>query len=98
MATNDGTTDMATTGGMTGSPLDLTTPLNRIVEQHPRLLEVLSAFGLDTCCGGALPLETAARQHGIDPGELLGALEVSLRPGSRAEGPDEATGGACGCG
>lgn len=78
---------MATNDELTGFSIDLTTPLNRIVERHPPLLEVLSAFGLDTCCGGALPLETAARRHGIDPDELQRALEATLRPGSACHIP-----------
>lgn len=38
--------------------------------------EVFRRFGLDTCCGGDLPLEEAARHHGVDLDRLLAALEA----------------------
>lgn len=37
--------------------------------------EVFRRFGLDTCCGGELPLATAAEHHGVELDRLLGALE-----------------------
>ncbi|MFO7168019.1 MAG: DUF542 domain-containing protein [Chloroflexota bacterium] len=55
--------------------------LNAIVARAPWALEVLAGFGLDTCCGGALPLAEAAERHGIDPQQILAALR------ERAEAP-----------
>jgi regulator of cell morphogenesis and NO signaling len=52
--------------------------LNTIVERAPQTLEVLKRMGLDTCCGGALPLETAARHHDLDPYTVLAALRAVL--------------------
>jgi regulator of cell morphogenesis and NO signaling len=54
--------------------IDVNETLNEIVAREPRTLEVLQRFGLDTCCGGALPLATAAQHHGLDVNELLAAL------------------------
>lgn len=56
--------------------------INAIVERHPQALPVLQRFGLDTCCGGALPLATAAQHHGLHLAELLAALNaaVAARP------------------
>lgn len=66
-----------------GAPFtfDSTTTLNELVERLPATHRVLSAHGLDTCCGGALPLEEAARRHGI---ALPGLLE-ELRRAAVAE-------------
>lgn len=48
--------------------------LNEIVAQNPDALPILTSFGLDTCCGGALPLREAAERHGLALSELLAAL------------------------
>jgi len=37
--------------------------------------EVFRRFGLDTCCGGELPLATAAEHHDVELSRLLEALE-----------------------
>ena len=52
--------------------------LNAIVARYPQTLPVLQRFGLDTCCGGALPLHTAAQHHDLDPAELVAALRAEL--------------------
>jgi len=40
---------------------------------------VFDRFGIDTCCGGELPVALAARRHGVDVDLLLDALEVTRR-------------------
>lgn len=52
--------------------------LNALVQTHPTALPVLTRFGLDTCCGGALTLREAARHHDLDLDELLGAVRLTL--------------------
>lgn len=70
------TTSVTTAGGRSGiSPEDT---LNTIVARYPEALPVLQRFGLDTCCGGALPLATAAAHHGLDVEELRSALQIAL--------------------
>lgn len=54
---------------------DASEPLNEIVAREPRTLEVFRRFGMDTCCGGALPLATAAQHHGLDVRVILAALQ-----------------------
>lgn len=54
--------------------IDNTDTLNEIVARYPQALPVLHSFGLDTCCGGALTIATAAERHGLDLNELLAAL------------------------
>lgn len=45
-----------------------------IVTRHPGLSRVFEEAGIDYCCGGKRPLETACREKGINPQVLLGAL------------------------
>ncbi|HNP86944.1 MAG TPA: DUF542 domain-containing protein [Kouleothrix sp.] len=59
---------------VSSSALDATMTLNQIVASWPAALPVLQRFGLDTCCGGALPLSEAAAHHQIAPQALLAAL------------------------
>lgn len=56
------------------APIDPEETINMIVARRPQALGVLRGFGLDTCCGGALPLRVAAQHHGIDLAALLAAL------------------------
>ncbi len=52
--------------------------LNTLVALYPAALPVLERFGLDTCCGGALPLRTAAEHHQLDLAELVCALRAEM--------------------
>lgn len=67
------------------TPITITSEhtLNAIVARYPQTLPVFQHFGLDTCCGGALPLHTAARHHGLDPAEVLAALRAELERNTR---------------
>jgi iron-sulfur cluster repair protein YtfE (RIC family) len=58
--------------------LDPTLTLNEITRRHPAALAVLHDHGLDTCCGGALPLAEAARRHGLDAAALRASLERAI--------------------
>jgi iron-sulfur cluster repair protein YtfE (RIC family) len=64
--------------------IDLQQTVNDIVRRHPATLPIFNAFGIDSCCGGALPLATIAARHGIALDVLSGALESAL---SRATEP-----------
>lgn len=55
--------------------ISLDDTLNTLVARYPRVLPVLQRFGLDTCCGGALPLRVAAQHHDLDAAEVLAALQ-----------------------
>jgi iron-sulfur cluster repair protein YtfE (RIC family) len=58
--------------------VDADETLNTIVARFPEVLPVLQRFGLDTCCGGALPLYRAAQHHSLDLDELIAALQAAL--------------------
>lgn len=46
-----------------------------VAERHPATVEVLAKYGFDLCCGGAKPIEVAARAHGVELDVLLGELQ-----------------------
>lgn len=64
------------------TPIAPTDPLNAIVAHYPEALAVFQRFGLDTCCGGALPLDVAAEHHGLDIADVMTALRdaIGARP------------------
>lgn len=49
--------------------------INEIVALYPATLEVFNRHGIDSCCGGALPLAEVARKHRLDFVALLAELE-----------------------
>ena len=56
---------------MTELAITAETTVNEAVRRHPGALRVLASFGIDTCCGGALPIEEAAKRHGVDAALLV---------------------------
>lgn len=45
--------------------------VNEVVRRVPAAVTVFAGHGIDTCCGGNLAVEEAARRHGVDADELL---------------------------
>jgi iron-sulfur cluster repair protein YtfE (RIC family) len=62
------TTEAAAIGEMT---------VNETIRRFPRTVAVFNAHGIDSCCGGALPVAEAAARHRIDLAELLEALDAA---------------------
>ena len=62
-----------------GAALDERTTVNDAVQRYPETLPVFRAFGIDTCCGGPLPLSEAATRHGYDVSDVMDALRAALR-------------------
>lgn len=52
---------------------DLT--VNDMVRHYPSTIAVFTSVGIDTCCGGGLPIIEAARRHGVDMAVLTAMLE-----------------------
>ena len=52
--------------------MDMT--VDEVIQRFPAAVAVFKRFGIDACCGGALPIREAARRHGKDEKELLAAL------------------------
>jgi regulator of cell morphogenesis and NO signaling len=67
----------------TNVTIDAADSLNAIVARYPQALPVLKRFGLDTCCGGALPLRTVVQHHDLDLDELIAALHTALEEDQR---------------
>lgn len=55
-------------------PIDPAMTVNQIIAAVPATAAVFDAWGVDSCCGGHLPLATVADKHGFDLEELLGEL------------------------
>ena len=64
--------------------LDLTWTVNEIVQRFPVTLAVFNSLGVDSCCGGALPLTTVAERHDIGLDVLRTAVERAIRAGGAA--------------
>lgn len=52
-----------------------TTTVHDVVRTTSGALEVFGRHGIDTCCGGELPVAEAARRHGVEVDALLAELE-----------------------
>jgi iron-sulfur cluster repair protein YtfE (RIC family) len=53
--------------------------VNEILARYPGTMGICNAFGLDTCCGGALSLRDAAAEAGANLEQLLVLLETEAR-------------------
>lgn len=63
-------------------PDDMT--VNDVIRRWPETVAIFNRFGIDACCGGAVPLREAALRDGADPDELL---EQVARVVAAAEAP-----------
>jgi iron-sulfur cluster repair protein YtfE (RIC family) len=63
---------------MSEASISAETIINDAVTQYPQTLPVFQAAGIDTCCGGSLPIAEASRRHGIDADELLKSIELAI--------------------
>ena len=54
-------------------PDDVT--VHDVIGRLPGAGEVFRSFGIDTCCGGDLPVAVAADHHGVELETLLAALD-----------------------
>jgi len=69
----------------TKTPISPAMTVNTAILLHPRTVAVFEAYGIDSCCGGALPIEEVARRHGLDLDALMAELgeaagEAAPRP------------------
>ena len=74
--------------------LDPMLSVNELVLHHPAALPVLTAAGIDTCCGGGLTLTAAAQGRGLTLEQLAARLERALA----APEPEPPAPANCGCG
>jgi regulator of cell morphogenesis and NO signaling len=57
--------------------IDPAATVNQVVHEHPSTVTVFARHHIDSCCGGGLPVEEAARRHGVDLDALLAELARS---------------------
>lgn len=57
--------------------IDATRTANDVLRAYPAAARVFNEFGIDACCGGAVPLAEAAQRDGADLDALLGALRAT---------------------
>jgi hypothetical protein len=55
-------------------------PIKDVMAAHPETGAIFARHGLDTCCGGAHPVEMAARAHKLDLTALMAELESATAP------------------
>lgn len=53
-------------------PAELT--VNELIRNVPATVPIFNEFGIDACCGGAVPIAVAARRDGADVDALYAAL------------------------
>jgi regulator of cell morphogenesis and NO signaling len=58
--------------------VDPTMTINEIVARYPATIPVFNRFGMDTCCGGGVSVDDAARRDGIDVAAVLAALREAV--------------------
>ena len=58
------------------APINQQDTVNQVLRRAPATLAVFNEFGIDSCCGGELPLEVAAQRDGIELEVLLARLNA----------------------
>lgn len=48
--------------------------VNDVIREVPKTIGVFTRFNIDSCCGGAVSIETAAKRDTVDLKALLQAL------------------------
>ena len=48
--------------------------VNEAIRLYPLTVELFNRFGIDACCGGAVPIVEAAARDGADTGALMEEL------------------------
>ncbi len=69
--------------------LGVTDSVGQWAAQSPATARTLANLGLDICCGGKRPLETACREAGLDAAEVAGKVRAAHAARTAAE-PDPA--------
>ena len=63
---------------MTRPRIDPSLTVNEILRRHPAAVAVINAYGIDSCCGGGIPLETAAREQQLDLEAITSELDALI--------------------
>jgi iron-sulfur cluster repair protein YtfE (RIC family) len=52
--------------------------VDELTARYPDTIAVFNRFGIDSCCGGGVPIADAARRDGADFDALLAALRAAV--------------------
>ncbi len=52
--------------------------VNDVLVRFPQTLPVFNEFGIDSCCGGAVPLAVAVARDDIDLDKLMARLQTAI--------------------
>lgn len=58
--------------------IDTSMTVNDVVRLYPSTISIFNQHGIDTCCGGALPVAVAAERHQVDLLFLLQQLKQAI--------------------
>ena len=54
--------------------IDTAQTVNAVITRYPATVAVFKAYGIDACCGGALPLQEVASRHHLELAGLVADL------------------------
>lgn len=72
------TTELPVSGNRSAATIDPARSVNDTVLAFPTTLPVFAAYGLDTCCRGAMPVQDAALQSAVPLPQLLADLSAAV--------------------
>ncbi len=52
--------------------------VNDVLARFPKTVAVFNEFGIDSCCGGGVPLSVAVERDGVDVGKLIARLQTAI--------------------
>lgn len=59
--------------------LDCAQTVTETIARYPATSAVFTSYGIDTCCGGGISVEQAARDAALNPVQLCKELEAAAR-------------------
>lgn len=62
----------------TNAQINKASTVDELTLRYPDTIAVFNRFGIDSCCGGGVPLVDAARRDGADFDALLAALQAAV--------------------
>ncbi|PIQ82519.1 MAG: hypothetical protein COV76_03470 [Candidatus Omnitrophica bacterium CG11_big_fil_rev_8_21_14_0_20_64_10] len=74
---------------MNSKLLTLRSPVADWVNDDMHRTKVLDRFGIDSCCGGQVPLDEACRIKGLDPEQVVKAMQEDSVPVEAASGAEQ---------